>query len=204
MHNTPQENFWAQDFGNEYISRNEAPELLSSKTAMFAAILANTTSVGSVVEFGCNIGINLAALIRLVPNIEMYAVEINPKAVELCAQRLPSAKITYGSIFDYTPEKKCDLAFTCGVMIHLNPDMLSVTYQKLAAASSKYVLIAEYYNPSPVSITYRGHEDRLFKRDFAKGFLDANPEYKLVAYDFVYRGDTSFPLDDITWFLMEK
>lgn len=204
MHTTPQEKFWAEDFGDEYISRNEAPELLASKTAMFAAVLGKTAGIGSVVEFGCNVGINLAALGRLVPEIEIHAVEINAQAVESCAKRLPAAKITHGSIFDYSPEKPCDLAFTCGVMIHLNPEMLPVTYEKLAAASSKYVLIAEYYNPNPVSIPYRGHDDRLFKRDFAREFMQAHPEYRLVAYEFVYRDDPAFPLDDITWFLMEK
>ena len=50
--------------------------------------------------------------------------------------------------------------------------MLDLVYQKLYDASSSYILIAEYYNPSPVTISYRGHQDRLFKRDFAGEFLN--------------------------------
>lgn len=204
MHKTPQENFWAEEFGDDYILRNESPSLLASKTAMFANILAKTSGVDSAVEFGCNIGINLAAISHLRPNVQIHAVEINSQAAGICRKRLPEAKITLGSIFDYTPEKPCELAFTCGVMIHLNPEMLPKTYERLAAASSRYVMIAEYYNPNPVSIPYRGHEDRLFKRDFAREFIEGHPEYKLIAYNFVYRDDPTFPLDDITWFLMEK
>ncbi|MFM6157881.1 MAG: pseudaminic acid biosynthesis-associated methylase, partial [Sphaerospermopsis kisseleviana] len=67
-----------------------------------------------------------------------------------------------------------------------------------------YLLIAEYYNPSPVAIPYRGHADRLFKRDFAGEVLDQHPELRLVDYGFVYRRDPNFPQDDITWFLIEK
>jgi len=171
---------------------------------MFADILAKTRDVNSAVEFGCNIGMNLAAISRLRPGIDIHAIEINAKAAELCGKRFPEGDITHGSIFDYTPEKPCELAFTCGVMIHLNPEMLPKTYEKLAAASSKYVLIAEYYNTSPVAIPYRGHDDRLFKRDFAREFMESHPEYSLVAYNFVYRHDPMFPDDDITWFLMEK
>ena len=37
---------------------------------------------------------------------------------------------------------------------------------------SKYLLINEYYNPKPVSIDYRGHSERLYKRDFAGEILD--------------------------------
>lgn len=204
MHKTPQEKFWAEEFGNDYISRNESPSLLASKTAMFADILAKTRDVSSAVEFGCNIGINLAAISRLRPEIDIHAVEINLQAAEICGKRLPEAKITHGSIFDYTPAQPCEIAFTCGVMIHLNPDMLPKTYEKLAAASSNYVLIAEYYNPSPVAIPYRGHDDRLFKRDFAREFIENHPEYSLIAYNFVYHQDPTFPLDDITWFLLQK
>jgi spore coat polysaccharide biosynthesis protein SpsF len=65
-------------------------------------------------------------------------------------------------------------------------------------------LICEYYNPSPVAIPYRGHSDRLFKRDFAGEMLEMFADLKLVDYGFAYHRDPAFPQDDITWFLMEK
>ncbi len=61
-------------------------------------------------------------------------------------------------------------------------------------------MVAEYYNPTPVAISYRGHNDRLFKRDFAGELLDLYPQLQLVDYGFVYRRDPSFPQDDLTWF----
>lgn len=36
---TPQEDFWAGDFGDEYIKRNRYPGLLAKRTAHFAHIL---------------------------------------------------------------------------------------------------------------------------------------------------------------------
>ena len=68
----------------------------------------------------------------------------------------------------------------------------------------RYLLVAEYYNPSPVTIPYRGHENRLFKRDFAGEILEKYPSMTLIDYGFAYRNDPSFPQDDITWFLLEK
>jgi hypothetical protein len=50
---------------------------------------------------------------------------------------------------------------------------------------------------------YRGHADRLFKRDFA-GDLIEKYGMKLVDYGFVYKRDNWAPQDDITWFLLEK
>ncbi len=59
------------------------------------------------------------------------------------------------------------------MLIHVNPEMLHIVYDKLYEASNRHILIAEYYNPSPVAIKYRGHEDRLFKRDFAGEMLES-------------------------------
>ena len=65
-------------------------------------------------------------------------------------------------------------------------------------------MICEYYNPNPVSVNYRGHKDKLFKRDFADEFLNKYNNLTLLDYGFIYRKDPSFPQDDITWFLIKK
>ena len=201
---TPQEEFWAGEFGDFYIGRNNTEGLVAAKAEMFRRALEKTHQIGSVVEFGCNIGLNLIALSQLVPQLELKGVEINAAAAAQARVNLPGADITLGSILDFATDRPCDLAFTCGVMIHLNPDMLPGVYARLAAASRRYVVISEYYNPSPVAVGYRGHADRLFKRDFAGEFIDAHPAFELVDYGFVYRRDPRFPLDDLTWFLLEK
>jgi len=104
----------------------------------------------------------------------------------------------------FTPPQTWDFVLIKGVLIHINPDELPIVYDKLAAASGRYLMVAEYYNPAPVAIPYRGHTDRLFKRDFAGEIMERHPQFKLVDYGFVYRRDPNFPQDDVTWFLMEK
>ena len=64
--------------------------------------------------------------------------------------------------------------------------------------------VAEYYNPSPVELPYRGHEGKLFKRDFAGELMDRHSTLTLVDYGFAYHRDNCFPQDDLTWFLLEK
>jgi spore coat polysaccharide biosynthesis protein SpsF len=203
-HETPQEAFWAGSFGDEYSSRNRSPALLAAKLGFFAQILSKTNGIHRVVEFGCNIGINLAALTSLLPDAELCGIEINASAAAMARQSLPKARIIERSILQWDPDGTWDLAFTCGVLIHLNPEMLPRVYETLARASRRYVLIAEYYNPTPVAVPYRGHGERLFKRDFAGEFLDTHPEFKILDYGFVWHRAPAFPLDDVTWFLMER
>lgn len=199
---TEQEQFWAGEFGDEYVDRNATEQLLIANVTLFAEIFKRADPIASVIELGANIGMNLHAMKRLLPACQFAGVEINPKA----AEQLRSSnfvEVFEQSILDFTPPTQYDLAFMKGVMIHINPDHLAEVYDRLYAASRRYVAVIEYYNPTPVSLPYRGHENRLFKRDFAGEMLDRFDDLRLVDYGFIYRRDR-FPQDDLTWFLMEK
>ena len=200
---TPQESFWEGAFGNDYIARNRDPALLASKIAMFSRILASTSDVGSFRELGANIGLNIIALRSLRPRASFQAIEINEAAFHELS-KIPGIEARRGSLFDLPEFEPVDLSFTAGVLIHLNPDRLKDAYTHLYEASRRYVMVAEYYNPVPVELGYRGHEGRLFKRDFAGEIMDAHPDLRLIDYGFCYRRDPTFPADDLTWFLMEK
>ncbi|MDH4202024.1 MAG: pseudaminic acid biosynthesis-associated methylase [Phycisphaerae bacterium] len=200
---TEQEAFWAESFGDEYIDRNKSQKLLASNIAFFTDIFKRTSNIGSIMEFGANIGMNMRAINEILINVKLSAVEINKKACEQLKSHI-NGNLYNCSILDYCPKEQYDFVFTKGVLIHINPNELNSVYQKLYEASSKYICVAEFYNPSPMTISYRGHEDRLFKRDFAGEMLDKFSNLKLIDYGFVYRRDKNFAQDDITWFLMEK
>jgi pseudaminic acid biosynthesis-associated methylase len=201
---TEQEAFWAGAFGTDYIRRNEGAKLLASNLAFFARALARAGKVTSCLELGANIGMNLRALGLLYPEMQRRAVEINPDAARELGEAIGKENVFTGSILDYPAAERFDLTLSKGVLIHIAPEMLPQVYRKLHEASGRLVLVAEYYNPSPAAIPYRGHADRLFKRDFAGEMLDLFPDLRLVDYGFAYRRDPAFPQDDISWFLMEK
>ena len=201
---TPQEAFWAGEFGTEYTTRNAGDQLLASNLHFFAAALKAAGPIGSCLELGANIGMNLRALRLLYPALRMKAVEIHDAAARTLGEAIGADNVWNGSILDYPVDETFDLVLVKGVLIHINPDALPVAYDRLYRASRRLILIAEYYSPTPVSVTYRGHADRLFKRDFAGEFLERYPDVKLLDYGFGYRRDPAFPMDDVTWFLLGK
>ena len=201
---TEQEAFWAGDFGTDYIDRNQGDALLASNLDFFSKALRQANGIESCIEFGANIGMNLKALKMLYPKIDAHAIEINSNAAKHLSEVIPPAQVHNTSITEFVPVRQWDLTLIKGVLIHLNPEVLPQAYENLYAACSRYLLVAEYYNPNPVAISYRGHSDRLFKRDFAGEMLERHSNLQLLDYGFVYRRDPSFPQDDITWFLMEK
>jgi pseudaminic acid biosynthesis-associated methylase len=201
---TEQERFWAGTFGDEYVDRNEGLGWVASNTALFARALRGTSGIGSVVEFGANIGLNLLALRNLFPSLPLSAVEINEKAAGKLKSALPGVEVFQESLLEFRPEKKWDLVLTKGVLIHINPEQLPRVYELLYGAASKYILLSEYYNPTPVAVSYRGHENRLFKRDFAGELMDRYRDVRLLDYGFVYHRDPNFRQDDMNWFLLGK
>ena len=201
---TEQEAFWAGDFGAEYIQRNQGDVLLASNLNFFIKALRNTRNVKTCIEFGANIGMNLKALKLMNPRIDSHAIEINAQAANYLRTVIPPNQVYNTSILDFTPSRQWDLVLIKGVLIHINPEVLPQAYDKLFDACGCYLMVAEYYSPAPVAITYRGHSDRLFKRDFAGEIMDRHPQLQLVDYGFAYRRDPNFPQDDITWFLMKK
>lgn len=201
---TEQEAFWAGEFGNDYIARNQGDALLASNLDFFSKALRAARGIKSCIEFGANIGMNLKAIQLLHPGINASAIEINDAAATQLRQVIASENVHNTSILDFEPARTHDIVLIKGVLIHINPNELPQVYDKLVASCGRYLLVAEYYNPAPVTIPYRGHSDRLFKRDFAGEIMERHPEFKLVDYGFAYRRDPNFPQDDITWFLMEK
>lgn len=200
---TEQESFWQGNFGDAYVDRNCGQPLLASNLAFFSRALQQVQGLGSVIELGANIGLNLQALGLLLPAVRRVGVEINAKAHRTLAQ-LPGIEAHLGSLLDVATDEQFDLALIKGVLIHQHPEMLPQAYAKLHALSARYVLIAEYYNPTPVEVVYRGEHGKLFKRDFAGEMLDRYPDLMLRDYGFIYHRDHLFPQDDMNWFLLEK
>ena len=200
---TEQEAFWAGEFGDAYINRNDNMSLVQSNIYFFSKVFARTLGVKSIIEFGSNVGLNIRAIKTLLSEVELSSIEINKKAVERLGQ-IEALKVYHQSILDFSPDYQRDFVFIKGVLIHMDPDILSDVYGLLYETSRRYICLAEYYNPTPVEVSYRGHAERLFKRDFAGEMLDRYPDLELVDYGFGYHRDNNFPHGDMTWFLMEK
>ena len=202
-----QEALWAGNFGNEYTKRMDGDAWIKSNIDFFSNALIKAKGINSILELGCNRGLNLAALEYIDQSTVKSGIDINKESLERLISMFDDLKLDRpfvhcSSIDKYDTLNTYDLVFTKGVLIHINPNQLDIVYEKMYNLSNKYILLAEYYNPMPAEVIYRGMEGKLFKRDFAGEMMDKY-KLKLVDYGFRYhRGE--FPQDDLTFFLMEK
>ena len=198
---TEQEKFWSSTFGNNYTNRN-----LSIDRFKFIGkdLINNNVKVKSVIELGANIGLNLDIIKKIYPKIRICGVEINQKAFNILKMKYASVNT---SILEYKTKNTFDLVILSLVLIHQNPRFLHQIYKKIYNLSKKYIYISEYFNPTPIEVKYRGHKNKLFKRDFAKEIWSKFPKLKLINYGFRWSEDPFFEknsCDNQTWFLFKK
>lgn len=200
---TEQEKFWAGTFGDDYVDRNANNMGVINNIALFNKIFSHTDGVDSVIEFGANIGLAVRAIKKLKPNAKISALEINEKAIQEL-KTIEDVNVYHASLLDFSVDHQRDFVFTKAVLIHIDPSLLAQAYDILYQTSKRYICLLEFYNPVPVDVVYRGHSNKLFKRDFAGEMLDTYKDLRLVDYGFAYHRDPKFPQGDLHWFLMEK
>lgn len=205
--NSAQLDAWRGSFGETYIGRNAMDvQRLRRLTAAYAEILRwmAEDEPKSILEVGCNIGMNLHVLDRLT-GARLFGLEPNGSAR---AELASSGLLPADQILDATAEEipladgSVDLVFTSGVLIHIHPDRLEQAMREVLRVAGKYVLAIEYFNDKPVSIPYRGRDDLLFKRDFGKTYLELDPTLRPVAQGFFWKEVTG--LDNLTWWLFRR
>lgn len=200
-----QEDFWTNGIANQYRIDNDNFDLGNGVLAwqkMLSAI--STQELDSFLECGANIGRNIGILAQVLPEVKANVIEINLESLSICAQRWKLHETFNGSIANSKFTKKFDLVFSCGVLIHVNPDDLLSSMEKMFSHSNRYILIAEYFSRVPETILYRGELNKLFKRDFGKLFLE-NFDVNVVDSGFLWSHDfESGGFDDITYWLFEK
>lgn len=199
-----QQNFWANEYARDYIEKNKSFDRARGVEA-WRQMLARAEGVRSFLECGCNIGRNIDFLQEVLPQARKGIIEISKPAFEFVTSRHRVDQAFNGAIEESRlAPGSFDLALTIGVLIHIHPDNLLRVMQKMFEYSSRYVLMGEYFNRTPVMLEYQGQKDRLFKRDFGKLFIENFP-VRLVDYGFLWGhlyDDAGF--DDITWWLFEK
>ena len=202
---TPQEDFWKSQITESYAQDNS---VFDEQLGLLAweRILSkiDKSDISSYLDCGSNIGRNIALLKRVLPTASANIVELAKGPLDKCLKDFQIDESFLGPIKDSRFDRKFHLVFTNGVLIHINPDDLLESMSRMYEMSSRYILMGEYFNRTPVMINYRGENDRLFKRDFGKLFVE-NFDCNVVDYGFLWghEFDTA-GFDDITYWLFEK
>jgi pseudaminic acid biosynthesis-associated methylase len=184
---------WKGKFGNEYHQRNiiVKPDI-EARTKMWRYILNKTHFCESILEIGAGQGINLIA--------------INNDAARNSLQylNLPLRSISDSSITELPfGNNSMELVFTSGVLIHVPREHLIKAFDEMYRVSSKYIVMIEYFSPTPRHISYHGKDNVLWTDDYGSLFWSRHEcNVELVDYGFEWKCVTG--LDNLTWWIYRK
>ncbi|MEO9276697.1 MAG: pseudaminic acid biosynthesis-associated methylase [Nitrososphaera sp.] len=202
--NASQRKFWSEDFGENYITRNmtmdEVNKLYEKQTGItvekiFQKFFSNIDKKSSILELGCNVGLNLSALHKMGFS-NLHGVEINKKAIEIAKKNNPTAEFVNSSIEEFDPKgKKYDLVYTAGVLIHINPSALDEIVKKMIDLTREYIFGFEYYSDNLVEVKYRGHSNVCWKQNFPMLFKKMIPSLQTVKEEkFHYKEENLYDI----------
>jgi pseudaminic acid biosynthesis-associated methylase len=181
---------WSGTFGKEYTDRNpQTPEAMDelflrnfgvTRTALNLEFLGDLDRSMSILEVGANVCVQLAALGDMGFQ-RLYGIELQFYAIQRAKRCSPDVRLVQASAFDLPFPNECfDIVFTSGVLIHLNPETLPRALDEIVRCARRYVWGWEYYADTHHGVPYRGHDDLLWKGDFAGMYRDRFPELELV------------------------
>lgn len=190
---TPLE-FWSGDEGKAYTARNRVDW---AKRVPFWQHILDATNAQSFLEVGANAGWNLQALKSLSKEATMTGVDLNEDALRETLAKGFDVEVMQGyQVAEFFGAGACELAFTCGVLIHVPPEDLTQTMAAIRDVSSQYVLAVEYDSPIAQPIEYRGRPGLLWKRPYGKLYQD-------MGLSLVESGAAQ-GFDDCTYWLLER
>lgn len=193
------EDLWAGDFGDAYIERNTRAG--EGRGVFWEALLARVPC-RDVLEVGCNVGPNLRWIATVLGPQAAWGVDISRTALREIRTTLPEVNAVSSPARDLPfRDRRFDLVFTAGVLIH-QPDLtLPVVMSEIVRCSRRWVLALEYFATRPTEVPYHGQEGALFKRDYGKLYHDLFPELRLAETMELGPGDG---FDDVTGWLFER
>jgi len=186
MKDTEQIKFWKGKFGDEYTTRNSGDfeELYKkqfgiTRTELNNDFISDLNKNMPILEVGCNRGIQLNILEKMGFN-NLWGIEINKKALQI-ARENKSLNLIESSAFELPfKDEFFNLVFTSRVLIHIYPKDLPKVIDEMYRTTRKYIWCFEYFSNECQEIIYRKHENRLWKNNFLKLFLERHPDLKIV------------------------
>jgi pseudaminic acid biosynthesis-associated methylase len=199
MHPNEQTKAWMGEFGTAYTERNQVE--WSAREPAFRSVFKGL-GISSALEVGCNKGHNLMALRHVLPGLKVHGLEVNPYALCTARKHVEQGVFVEGSADSLPfPDSSMDLCLTVGVLIHIPSQSLQRCLEEICRVSRRYVFCAEYFAEQDTEVTYRGHSNLLWKRNFLDHYLTVCPNLTLIRQDY-WGPEQGF--DNVTCWLMEK
>lgn len=197
-----EERLWAGEFGRAYTARSDIP-VHPGRVRFFRDHVLNLRP-RSLLEVGCNTGLNLRAIAEsgASPLPRLIGVDPEPSGLIRLHDYLPDAPVARASVFALPfSDGAFDLVMTVAVLIHMSLDNLPMALDELYRVSGRYILTHEYFAEEETDIPWQGRSGLLFKRDFLAHWRARYPDLETLDNGFLAEEEG---FDRMTFWVLEK
>jgi trans-aconitate methyltransferase len=128
---------------------------LAEYKSMFLRDFVEAHNINYYLEYGCGDSYNLAITSEYCPDLQIVGLDVAPKAIEMCKQKLPQHEFYLVEEFDKTPPAKNSLVTSLDILYHLVEDEVYNDYMKrLVEFNAEYIII---YSPDFNNDKYAEH-----------------------------------------------
>lgn len=186
---THQVSKWTGKFGREYTRRNSLtlPELDIlyeknygvTRSQLNQRFLNDVPTNARILEVGCNIG-NQLLLLKKMGYSELFGIELQHDALIRARGQLENVRLIEASALEIPfVDGYFDVILTSGVLIHIAPPDVPSVMSEIHRCTGNYIWGMEYYASEMAEVKYRGHNDLLWKMDYAKLYLERFADLEL-------------------------
>lgn len=124
---------------------------------------------GSILEVGCNGGLNLVKLGRAYPGVRLHGVDISARAIKLAESILAQEAIGNATVYvgmaddlRQFADNSVDVALTDSTLMYVGPDKIMRAISELARVARKGLILNEWHlferqNNEPCAYWYYAH-----------------------------------------------
>lgn len=120
-----------------------------TRRSRWLADLAPFCEAASALELGCGPGRNLWALQQRHPAMALHGIDINPDGIAHARRRI-RGEFLAGDLYQLSAllgDRRVDVIFTMGVLIHLHPDTLPGLVSTMRAHARRALVFVEQVSP---------------------------------------------------------
>jgi len=163
----------------DYVNNNYKEKTGLTEEEVFIEFFSDLDKDLKILEVGCNVGVKISMLQKM-GFTNLTGLELNKNAYEIAKKNYPDIEFINSDIEEYETDKKYDLVYTCGVLIHLNPAIISNVVKKIFSLSKIYIFGFESYSEKLQEVRYRENLHVQWKQDFLGVYMKNFPELEIL------------------------
>ncbi len=136
-------------------------------------ILRKLQPWNSLLEIGCNCGVNLANIRKKFGQVYLYGIDANSDAIKFAEEKLPDVNFYPGDIEEkYLTDY--DVILADATLMYISDKSISEVIGRMTRSANKSIILCEWYDDNKLGVLKGGH----WARNYPELFKDFGWECK--------------------------